>query len=592
MTGRKLLLALVAVTLLLITAAPVMAETRDPFDPDALAEKYLKQELKKDRSLSLNASIDDYYYVDLEQNGDGNETYTLTMSCKSTNVISPYSYCYEWYKQWKDKITRVIIENGDMNATEIGPYAFYNSGSLISVTMPSTIKSIDKGAFFNCFCLNEIDVSRVTYVGVSAFFNSGPNPQKFNFRTSVLSEPLIFSYAMYDTLRPGVDETTTSSLIQYMDAYDKMVEILSEMDLDGKSDIEKTKKIYEWITTNVTYDHEALDYKDAPEPENRRYGYAGTMHSALFEHRAICHGYAILLRAMLNESGVDCLYVSGPTTEGFHAWNLIKIDGNWYLADSTWDAGYTDDPFGIATKKFFLRSSSFFYDDPESGHLWPDVTDIYRSVYQTSATDYYRSFKSGDFRYMYIDGSAVLLKYTGKATTLTLPQTVELDGVSIPVTTIGAGAFDQKDRLRKVVIPEGYIYIAEGAFNVCWSLTDIVLPSTLEKIGRNAFEQLSLYNVTYRGTAEQFLAIDIEPDNNELCSNTIHCSDGDFDDPRDINKAVIRLSQKTYVYDGESHTPDITVTMKDGTVLEESRDYMLRSLYYDTLRPARKVNFH
>ncbi len=592
MKSKKLLLALIAAALLILTAAPVMAETEDPFDPDVQLERYLQEHPETEKDLKLNDISDDY---DFQENADEPGTYTLTITCNNSSSIS-FRSVSGMYDRYKDKITKVTIENGSMNATEISALSFWDCGcgSLKSVEMPSTVRTIGNGAFLNCCCLNDIDLSNVTSVGVSAFFNCGPNPQNFNFRSSI-SVALACSYAMFDYIRPDAAEGTTSSS-QYMEAYDRMLQILAGLDLDGKSDIEKTKAIYEWVTSNVAYDNEALDYMeyDRDDPAYRRYGYAATIHSALFARQAICQGYSLLLRAMLNESGVDCLYVSGPLTSGdAHAWNLIRIDGSWYLADSTWDAGYVDDSFGIISAKYFLRSSKYFYDDPDSGHSRPDATDVYRSLYKTSDYDYYRKVKSGDYKFMLLEGKAVLTNYTGKATKLTLPQTVDVDGVSIPVTMIGRGAFEQNNRLEKVVIPEGYTYIGGGAFNMCWALTEIVLPSTVEKIGKDAFDELPfLFNVTYNGTIEQYLAIDIGSGNNDLCGNTINCSDGKYDDPHNLENATVKLSQKTFVYDGEDHIPDVTVTMKDGTVLEEDRDYMLRTLYSDTLVPAKKVDFH
>lgn len=591
MKRRDLLILLIAVALLIVNAVPVMAETYDPFDPDQLKE----EQLENDRRIDLNASVDvDNYSVDLQKNDDGDDTYTLTISCKGINtVVAPNTDCHDWFVTVKDNITRVNIVNDpneNVEAEEIGTRGFYGCSRLKSVTMPSTVKEIWYAAFYNCYCLNEIDLSKVRTVGASAFNNCGPDPMKFNFRSSI-DKALACSPAVYDLVRP---DSSDDSKAQYKEAYEEMLRIMQDLDLDSKSDLEKVKIIYSWITMNVSYDNEALEYRyKTDETSMRRYGYAGTIHSALFARQAICHGYAVLLRTMLNAAGVDCVHISGPTTSGDdHAWNMIRLGDKWYLCDPTWDAGNTGDEFSLITAKYFLRSKKFFYSE-ESQHAAPATTDVYDTLYPLSETeDYYARIKQNGFTYLVNEGNAMLLDYTGKARTLTLPSTMQHNDAEVPVTAIGPGAFEDEDTLEKVIVPEGYTEIHSGAFKNCMGLSSITLPSTLKKIENDAFSDLMfLFDVRYTGTSEQFLTIDIGYGNYVLCSNVIKCSDGNYTDPRDMANAKISLSPKSFVYDGGSHLPEVTITL-NGTVLEENKDYKLRSLYEDTLKPGKRIDLY
>ena len=76
-----------------------------------------------------------------------------------------------------------------------------------------------------------------------------------------------------------------------------------------------------------------------------------------------------------------------------------------------------------------------------------------------------------------IDGT-VLLKYTGKEKTVTIP-----DGI----TEIGKGAFAFCGTLRKVILPYGVEKIGYTAFSTCASLREVELPETLLEIGTRAF---------------------------------------------------------------------------------------------------------
>ena len=578
MKRNTLILALLAATLFIFTAAPVMAETMDPFDPDALLEKHLQEESGK--GLKLNEAADDYH---LAPNADIPGTYTLTVHCDSSDYISFYSI--STYKEYRNKITKVVIENGDKEAAEIGAYAFWDCGSLRSVKMPATIKTIGKCAFYNCYCLSEIDLSYVTSIGTSAFNNCGPNAMGFNFRASITESKRILacSPAAYDIVRPDSEDGPET---QYWDAYREMKNILADLDLDGKTDIEKVKAIYGWVVENVDYDYDALEVDDS----SRRYGYAGTIHSALIAHQAICHGYSVLLRAMMNAAGVDCVYIAGPTVAGDHAWNMIRINDKWYLCDSTWDAGDIWDDFNYTTATYFLRSKTFFYSN-EGMHGEPDKTDAYNAFYPLSDTDYYAKIKQGDYSYIIDEDHAILTEYTGSARELTLPSYVTYDGDEVPVTVIGPESLCYLDTVEKLIIPEGYTQISKNAISG-WALEYITLPSTMEIIDADAFSNVDLlFNVTYNGTIEQFLAIDIGYGNYSLCHNVIKCTDGNYEDPRDIAKAKITVSPKSFVYDGTSHLPEITINL-NGTVLEDNKDYMLRSLYDDTLKPGKKVDIY
>ena len=56
---------------------------------------------------------------------------------------------------------------------------------------------------------------------------------------------------------------------------------------------------------------------------------------ALVDRVCICAGYASATSYLMNAAGIDCFSV-GSTYEGSHAFNFIKLYGNWYMLDVTW----------------------------------------------------------------------------------------------------------------------------------------------------------------------------------------------------------------------------------------------------------------
>ena len=71
---------------------------------------------------------------------------------------------------------------------------------------------------------------------------------------------------------------------------------------------------------------------------------------------------------------------------------------------------------------------------------------------------------------------------------LVLPETVEHNGVTYTVTSIGKGAFARKNGLNSIVIPNTVVLIAEGAFASNWGLASIEIPASVVEIGTRAFE--------------------------------------------------------------------------------------------------------
>lgn len=107
-------------------------------------------------------------------------------------------------------------------------------------------------------------------------------------------------------------------------------------ELGEGSDYEKTRGVYEYVIEHVDYSGR-IDDQDAA--------------AALVRGEGVCGAYARAVQYLLGALGVDCLYVRGGTDRGSHAWNLVRIGGDWYHVDATWgDPSYTggDAGFGVS----------------------------------------------------------------------------------------------------------------------------------------------------------------------------------------------------------------------------------------------------
>jgi len=118
-------------------------------------------------------------------------------------------------------------------------------------------------------------------------------------------------------------------------SYEAVATYLREREHDPR---QRVKALHDWIADRVAYDAVALADDTIPTQEAR----------AVFDARkAVCAGYANLLKAMAQITGDEVVVVVGDArTEvdevggGGHAWNAARIAGKWLLIDVTWDAGH------------------------------------------------------------------------------------------------------------------------------------------------------------------------------------------------------------------------------------------------------------
>lgn len=160
----------------------------------------------------------------------------------------------------------------------------------------------------------------------------------------------------------------------------KVKTVLAGVDYSNMSNYEKVKYIYNYLTTNVTYDYDHLN--------DSSYVTCYTAYAALCQNTAVCQGYALAFYRLALEMGVDARFVSGTADGGAHGWNIVQMDdGNYYFADATWDAPYV--AIG-QSYRYFLKGtgdmSNHIVDTSDENMQWYSSYKIATSEYKNYVT--------------------------------------------------------------------------------------------------------------------------------------------------------------------------------------------------------------
>lgn len=178
---------------------------------------------------------------------------------------------------------------------------------------------------------------------------------------------LIFTYT------DGLDDTA------FENAVNKALETIAGV----TDDVQKVILLHDYLAVNCEYDYENYLAGKVPSTSHSAYG--------VFVNRtAVCQGYALAYKYLLNRAGIDCYMVTSDSMN--HAWNLVKLGGNYYQVDVTWDDP-TWDLVGRAAHTYMLRSDAAFKSVGSNPHRDWSVTSGSGVVnYEATDTTYDSAF--------------------------------------------------------------------------------------------------------------------------------------------------------------------------------------------------------
>lgn len=198
-----------------------------------------------------------------------------------------------------------------------------------------------------------------------------------------------------------------------MTAFNSAVdEFLADIDMNA-TDSEKALAIHDKLCGMVTYDTAEAESVDATS------NLAHTAYGALVEnssgeaHLAVCDGYSLAYEYLLQQAGIEAIVLVGEGgaqgDTGAHAWNLVKLDGEWYEVDSTWDDGITEYKEALAEAKKQDPSNEAipYYEEALNDEVYYNTITHYMYNLTTKAISDYTP--PVECTYVFKDGAALTI---------------------------------------------------------------------------------------------------------------------------------------------------------------------------------------
>ena len=176
----------------------------------------------------------------------------------------------------------------------------------------------------------------------------------------------------YDTARIRIISAWFSGVREGLRTED--LEILSVLDQipaltdPSLSAYDRELALHDWMLEWAEYDPGALSSGPVGDPmphNDDPYGF-------LLGRKGICLGYTTTFQLFMDLCGIECLSVHGASHLGTdaHAWNLIRLEDEWYAVDVTWDDPVSATPVSNFTAHRYFNVTSDFLR--ENDHQWDD----------------------------------------------------------------------------------------------------------------------------------------------------------------------------------------------------------------------------
>ena len=443
-----------------------------------------------------------------------NVTYTYNSSTGELVIsgegpMTDYYYNYDYSPFYNSNIKSVVIEDG---VTTIGDNAFLDCKSLTIVTIPDSVTTIGDEAFYDCNNLTSITIGdSVTTIGYRAFYFCDSltsvtigdsvttiGKEAFSWCTSLTSVIVDADNTAYSSDNLGVlFNKDKSVLIQYPVGNENTSYAIP----DSVTTIGKCAFLWCTSLTSVTFSDSVTTIG------NYAFYYCSNLTSVTIGDSVTTIGdeafcsctslTSVTIPDSVTNIG-DFAFNSCKNLETAKLGKNIKVIGDYAFARC-----YKLEEIILPVGLISIGYSAFYSCDELRNVVIPStVTTICESPFV--GCDDLASIEVDETNLKYSSDDNGVLFDKDKSVLIQYPE---------------------GNRNISYAIPDSVTTIGDEAFCFCTSLTSITIPDSVTTIGDYAFSSCNgLTDVYYGGTEEQWKAIEISSENDDLLNANIHYS--------------------------------------------------------------------
>ena len=238
----------------------------------------------------------------------------------------------------------------------------------------------------------------------------------------------------------------------------KLDKILKDVP-EGLTEYETALYFHDLIVENTSYDLDALAYIETGT-RYTKFLYESTAFGCLVNGRAVCSGYSAAYQLLLQSSGI----MSGRVASNTHEWNYVRLDGEYYFVDSTWDDPVADDGTSdsLLHKYFMFTTYELLMDDEHN----PSYAEIF--VPKATATDYNYYAQIGQYidTYSFEAVKKIITEhyYDGEVIEIKFSTEAERQRATEDLITVSGRAFEIYLPNGEACFPDSVKYISSGLY--------------------------------------------------------------------------------------------------------------------------------
>lgn len=228
-----------------------------------------------------------------------------------------------------------------------------------------------------CCCIAAMLASSVGCTSKSDKFNDKLNEavekidelnQKIDELSEIVDEQEYGENYNYGDIHEIYDDTNVieaykmgdSSKLNDEDKYvlEQASKVIKKIIKDSMTDYEKEKAVYDYMFEAAEFDELSLSAIDMSE-EN-----AHTPYGFFHDKYTICVGNATTFKLFMDMLEIENKLIHS-TEYGEHAWNVVKIDGDWYHVDITFDGGMKKPTYAFFNVTDEAKTDEYSWDKSE-----------------------------------------------------------------------------------------------------------------------------------------------------------------------------------------------------------------------------------